>query len=287
MERLKLIKQKDEILELLDNGNTPQQIANIINEDVQCIRSVIKKFRGKILFRPNKGNVHYFDTIDSNSKAYIVGFIAADGAIVSNGGKSLVLTITIKYEDKAVLEFIKSEIGNAHKLLEINRPNSFDKSKNIHHIRYSIADKYIVSALNNLGITQNKSLTMGNIINNIPLEYRDAFIIGYFDGDGSVTTNDKVHPKFSVTENKIKYYPDHSIYAQFRGTKEFLSGICLHLDISDGFIKSYDSIPCLSFANKKDIVKLFNCYKGLQFFYKRKHDKFLERINHVSFDKYK
>ena len=31
---------------------------------------------------------------------------------------------------------------------------------------------------------------MGNIIKNIPYEYRDAFIIGYFDGDGSITVRD-------------------------------------------------------------------------------------------------
>ena len=62
---------------------------------------------------------------------------------------------------------------------------------------------------------------MGNIIENIPYEYRDAFIIGYFDGDGSVSINDKL-----ILHRNGKFYPNHSLYISIRGTKEFLSGIC-------------------------------------------------------------
>ena len=58
-------------------------------------------------------NEHYFEVINSEAKSYIVGFIAADGALVkSSTGNSYYLTITIKYEDKAVLEFIKTIDGN-------------------------------------------------------------------------------------------------------------------------------------------------------------------------------
>lgn len=287
MERLKLINQKDTILELSDKGLTPTQISKVINEDVQCIHSLITRYKGKILYRPDKGNVHYFDSIDSYSKAYIVGFIAADGALVPHSRYSSTLTITIKASDIAVLEFIKSEIGNKHSLKPINNPSSFDKSKITDHVRYNITDRYITAALTNLGITNNKSLSMTNIIENIPIQFRDAFIIGYFDGDGSVSTNNKLHPKYSVREHKIKYNPDHSLYISIRGTEIFLSGICDHLNISKNHIRKYDSIASLNFANKKDVVRLFNCYKNLTFYYKRKYDKFLERINHKSFDKYK
>ena len=267
------------VMNFISEGKTVPEIATLLGINKVTIGSFLRTHGIKL--NPDKGNVHYFDNIDSYAKAYIVGFIAADGALVKTR-TSTTLTITIKYEDKAILEFIKSEIGNEHKLQEIIRPSSFDSSKIIHHIRYTISDRHITQALNKLGITSNKSLSMGNIIKNIPYEYRDAFIIGYFDGDGSVTIRDGQYPN----DRGILCY-DYSLYVQIRGTKDFLSGICNHLKIDTTHIHQNDSIPHLSFASKKDTYRFFQCYKNLPFYYKRKHDKFLQRINHPSYDKYK
>ena len=267
------------VMNFISEGKKVSEIANILGINKVTIGSFLRTHGIKL--NPDKGNVHYFDNIDSYAKAYIVGFIAADGALVKTR-TSTTLTITIKYEDKAILEFIKSEIGNEHKLQEIIRPSSFDLSKIIHHIRYAISDRYITHALNKLGITSNKSLSMGNIIKNIPYKYRDAFIIGYFDGDGSVTIRDGQYPN----DRGILCY-DYSLYIQIRGTKDFLSGICNHLKIDITHIHQNDSIPHLSFASKKDTYRFFQCYKNLPFYYERKYNKFLQRINHPSYDKYK
>ena len=267
------------VMNLISEGKKVTEIANILGINKVTIGSFLRTHGIKL--NPDKGNVHYFDTIDSYAKAYIVGFIAADGALVKKK-TGTALTITIKYEDKAVLEFIKSEIGNEHNLQEIIRPSSFDSSKNIHHIRYTISDRNITIALNKLGITSNKSLSMGNIIKNIPYKYRDAFIIGYFDGDGSITVRDGEYPN-----DRGILCKDYSLYIQIRGTKEFLTGICNHLKIDHSHIHQNDSIPHLSFANKKDTYRFFQCYNNLPFYYERKHDKFLQRINHPSYDKYK
>ena len=267
------------VMNFISEGKTVPEISNILGINKVTIGSFLRTHGIKL--RPDKGNVHYFDSINTYAKAYIVGFIAADGALVKTR-TTTTLTITIKYEDKAVLEFIKSEIGNEHNLQEIIRPSSFNSSKNIHHIRYTISDSNITIALNKLGITSNKSLSMGNIIKNIPYEYRDAFIIGYFDGDGSVAIRDGKYPN-----DKGILYKDYSLYIQIRGTKEFLTGICTHLKIDHSHIHQNNSIPHLSFANKKDTYRFFQCYNNLPFYYERKHDKFLQRINHPSYDKYK
>ena len=267
------------VMNFIAEGKKVPEISNILGINKVTISSFLRTHGIKL--NPDKGNVHYFDTIDSYAKAYIVGFIAADGALVRTR-TTTTLTITIKYEDKAVLEFIKSEIGNEHKLQEIIRPSSFDSSKNIHHIRYTISDRNITKALNKLGIISNKSLSMGNIIKNIPYKYRDAFIIGYFDGDGSVTIRDGEYPN-----NRGILCKDYSLYIQIRGTREFLFGICNHLKIDTSHIHQNDSIPHLSFASKKDTYRFFQCYSNLPFYYERKYNKFLQRINHPSYDKYK
>ena len=229
-------------------------------------------------------NIHYFDVIDSYSKAYILGFIAADGALVKGTTTSSTsLTITVKYEDRAVLYFIKNQLQDINrKLLEIRRKGSFDKTKEIHHIRYTISRRPIINALRKYGITENKSLSMDNILCNIPMKYRNAFIIGYFDGDGSVTVLDRKR-----TNDRGYLCKDYSLYISIRGTQKFLAGMCNHLSIDKSHIRQYDSIPRLAFASKKDVMQFFNCYNNLTFYYKRKYNKFLQRINHSSYDKYK
>lgn len=270
---------KLQIDNLLQQGKRPKEISDILHIKYPTICGYLRNCGYKFL--PDKGNVHYFDIIDSYAKAYIVGFIAADGAIVK-AKTTTTLTITIKYEDRAVLDFIKSEIGNTHELKEIRRPSSYDKTKMIHHIRYAISDNNITKALINLGITPNKSLAMGNIIKNIPYKYRDAFIIGYFDGDGSVTIRDGIHNNSSG-----RLVKDYSLYIQMRGTRDFFLGVCKHLNIDPSHIHKHDSIPQLCFASKKDTYRFYQCYANLPFYYERKHDKFLQRINHHSYDKYK
>lgn len=217
-------------------------------------------------------NEHYFSVIDSPSKAYILGFIAADGSLVkSSTGNSYYLTITIKYEDRSVLDFIQKELNSNYKLLEIRK---ISYGKEVHHIRLQFSNKIITNDLIMYGILPRKSLTMTNIIENIPVEYRDAFIIGYFDGDGSV----------SFISNSIN---NKSMNVQIRGTQDFLSGICNHLDIPITYIHQYDSISQLTITHMKYIVRFFECYQNLQFYYIRKHNKFLKRINEPSYAKYK
>ena len=207
-----------------------------------------------------------------------------DGALVKGTtSSSTSLTITVKYEDRAVLYFIKNQLQDINrKLLEIRRKGSFDKTKEIHHIRYTISRRPIINALRRYGITENKSLSMDNILCNIPMKYRNAFIIGYFDGDGSVTVLDRKR-----TNDRGYLYKDYSLYISIRGTQKFLEGICNHLSIDKSHIRQYDSIPRLAFASKKDVIQFFNCYNSLTFYYKRKYNKFLQRINHSSYDKYK
>lgn len=270
---------KSRILKYLSDGKNPTEISNELNICKPTISSFIRE--SGIRLNPDKGNVHYFDVIDSYAKAYIIGFIAADGSIVKSKTTTS-LTITVKYEDKAILEFIRSEIGSTHKFLEITRPSSYNKDKLVHHIRYCIADRNITSALNNLGILPNKSLTIGNVIENIPYKYRDAFIIGYFDGNGSASIIDGLH-----INNKGKPCMNYLVYVQIRGTRELLTGICEHLGVTINHIHKFDSIPSLSFANKKDVYRFFQCYNNLPFYYERKYDKFLKRINHKSYDKYR
>ena len=228
----------EQIVQLKKSGKSYKEIAEILGLKRESVRGYIKLNHPELqTLKMLRGDLSYFHSIDSYAKAYLVGFIAADGALVKSR-KSVYLTITIKYEDKEVLEFLKNELHDNRKLIEIIRPSSYDPNKIIHHIRFCIGSVEIAKDLQNLGITCNKSLTIGNIIENIPFQFRDAFIIGYFDGDGSVS--------------RISHSPlNRSLNVCIRGTRPFLVGLCNHLNIPLNYIKQYDSIPQLMITNKK------------------------------------
>lgn len=280
---------KDFILKSYQDEPNATKIAKQLGVTQQTVSNFIKYHLNLKSLNPLPGNVNYFSNIDTPSKAYILGFITADGSLTKGkNSKSYYLTITLKRDDKSVLDFIKSEIQNEHRIYNIHRLSSFDKSKMIDHVRFTISHPQITKDLLNLGIVPKKSLTMSNIISNIPYNLRNAFIIGYFDGDGSVSMlSSKGGRKYVKSCDCIKSYPSHNLSINIRGTKDFLNGICEHLDIDPKFIRQYDSIPTLTFANKKDVLKFFKCYNDLDFFLERKYNVFLQKINHSSYDKYK
>ena len=267
---------KEQILTMLKDGLKPSEISKLLNLNYVSTQQMCNRLG--YTFTYNHGNNRYFQNIDTNVKAYMLGFITADGAIVND-----TLTITIHTKDRCILETLKSEIGCENPIREIHTKMSFDCSRQVDHVRFTITDKLIISDLNNLGIYPRKSLTMENIIINIPKEFRKPFIIGYFDGDGSVTLP-KGKVKFQKHTNSYILHPSHCLLVQFRGTKELLLGITNELEIPTHFYQR-DSIGSLIISDKLSVIKFFNCYKDLTFFLRRKYNKFLMRIDHPSFQK--
>jgi hypothetical protein len=58
-------------------------------------------------------NENYFDVIDSHDKAYILGFLFADGC---NNPKKYTISISLQEEDKDILEKMRILIGSEKKL---------------------------------------------------------------------------------------------------------------------------------------------------------------------------
>lgn len=266
----------DKILELAELGNSPYQIAKILNVNKISVNSMLNK-QGKY-FAPKHENIRLFNICDSHVKAYFLGFIAADGALVDNGNSSIVLTITIHRKDVHLLERLKYEFQSNIKIQRITTKMSHtDKNKD--HVRLAISNKGLTEDLYQYGITPRKSLTMPNIIPNIPKEFRKSFILGYFDGDGSVMY--QTQPKIK----KNKTYLPHGLSIGIRGTKEFLQGIVDELGINHYTIR-YDTTHYLFFSKKTEIVKFFDCYKNVDIFLPRKRDRFIERLSHPSWSKF-
>lgn len=126
-------------------------------------------------------NDDYFNDINSDIKAYLLGFLYADGYLASDGR----IGIRLNLKDEEIILKIKSEICPMN-------PVEYTNNQNIKRgpqcsIRFK--SKKIYNRLLDLGFCIKKTKTESKILQNIPLEYKLSFIRGFTDGDGHIQYN--------------------------------------------------------------------------------------------------
>lgn len=131
-------------------------------------------------------NDQYFDVIDSQDKAYILGFLCADGY---NGISKGTVTMSLQEDDYEILEKIRLLLDSTKPLEFLDYSNKTDfgyQYKN--QYRLTIHSSHMCKTLYDYGIVPNKSnvLLFPSVI---PLNLYSHFIRGYFDGDGSLFYN--------------------------------------------------------------------------------------------------
>lgn len=129
-------------------------------------------------------NENYFSEIDKPEKAYWLGFIAADGNIYRREGHQGQLQISIKDKDVELLIFLKKEIESDH---PIKHQQDARRTQTIMATITIVSDILVNNLLDiGIGIRKTFDLDVEQIFRNIPFEYHNSFILGYFDGDGSI-----------------------------------------------------------------------------------------------------
>ena len=151
-------------------------------------RTLAKHFRElgiEIVNKQNcsKFNEHIFDIIDSEEKAYWLGFIWADGYI-SNSPNNLNVKTVYQFE-------LSLGLKDVEHLIKFKNFMSYSKDITIdsYRCRFMVANKHLWNTLNSYGCTPKKSLTLKFPNENIfkSTDLIRHFIRGYFDGDGCIT----------------------------------------------------------------------------------------------------
>lgn len=201
----------------------------------------------------------YFEKIDSPNKAYILGFLFADGCITF--GK--VLTVSATEKNLESLKILKKELKSEKDIQKLLNKQGYGKGK--YHYRFSVTNKKIYDDLYNLGMVPKKSLSCQYPSREVlPQKYDRDFIRGYFDGNGSVYKPNNI----SFTSGS------HDILESIRQilNKEFDSQAKLHPYSNKN---AYD----LKYGGKNQIVKIYHYfYDDAELFLKRKKDIFEEII---------
>jgi hypothetical protein len=158
----------------------------------------------KVNHHPNL-KINYFKTINTKEKAYWLGFLAADAYITNTR-----LSLQLGEKDRNLLyKFVEIIGANKEKITEYENKNYQSPSK---RIIFELFNKKFVTNLTNLGFKSPKSYNLN--FPNFKNEGLDmAFVLGYFDGDGTAGTTEittcsknfliQIIKKFNI-KNKIK-----------------------------------------------------------------------------------
>jgi intein/homing endonuclease len=201
-------------------------------------------------------NLSYFDKIDTPSKAYILGFIYADGCNTRSG-----LQIGIQENDKEVLDFIKKELGISNELRYIKPYKDTWKAK----WELSVKSIDLSKSLTNVGCPPAKSLIL-EFPSFIPDDLMSHFIRGYFDGDGCLFVNKKGYFSLSFIS----------------GSKAFIDGLSSYISQKTGVsFNRYEGKAYSIFTGKQAAVKsiLNYIYTDSEFSMERKYKKACLLIN--------
>lgn len=188
------LKLADEFL------NTEISLTKMADREKTTRQTLSKKFKELGIEIINKQNATkfdetVFDVIDTEEKAYWLGFIFADGSIRSIEGQ-----IKPKYTLEVSLKGLDIEhLRKFNKFMKASKEIKITKSKcgnkEFDRYRWIITNKHLWNTLYKLGCTSNKSLSLEFPENNI---FRDTslirhFIRGYFDGDGCISRHINVN----------------------------------------------------------------------------------------------
>ena len=180
------------ILKLYDSGKTGNQISEILNLDRSYIFKIINRYSKtrdasncKIQYKIDDS---VFESIDSEEKAYWLGFLYADGYLNDSRNS---ITLALSNIDIDTLLRFKSFLKSDKKI----RRNNDNSSKVV------IENKKVYKDLIEKGLHQSKTHTIK--FPNIVGDLKRHFIRGYFDGDGCITYGKKLskYATISIVSN--------------------------------------------------------------------------------------
>lgn len=206
----------------------------------------------------------YFDNIDTMNKAYLLGFLAADGFVTNRNE----IGIGVAKKDKAVVEFFQSELKSNKPIREIENNGSGS-----YELR--IQNNMLAEQLKKYDIVPRKSLIINikEVIEKAKLseEQISVFLLGYFDGDGCIslahrqdTNKEYFEMNVTGTYETVNYFKNYFGYGTITKRNNDESNNYT-LQLSNNFSTIY---KCLS--------KIYKYKNKIMFCFERKYNLFVK-----------
>ena len=202
-------------------------------------------------------NVDYFKNIDTEDKAYWLGFIYADGCVTKDHKKLIInLSPVDIYHLKLFNDCINSDYHISYQ-------------DNNRYVSLSISNKQFVENLIDKGCVPRKSLILQFPDEwQVPKHLLRHFIRGYFDGDGCL------HTSMNKRKNKPRAYLECEV--NFLGTYDMLNGIIANIPLNNIEIKEFGKIYKFRVHSRQNIVTLLDyLYEDSYFYLQRKYQTYI------------
>lgn len=195
------------------SGEAYKHIADAVGITCKQLRGWLKNHMPDMKSRRRKFNTDYFTSINTETKAYYLGFIYADGWIYKNIDLGTYeFAMELQDKDSYILDELSKELGgvhavtHSHKSIKIHN-NKFVSECDMAKIR--VYSKDIVEDLNANGIDFNKTKTgVFPVVND---DMFLPFLKGYIDGDGCIHKMSERHLGVhitSATKKVLEYVND-------------------------------------------------------------------------------
>lgn len=255
----KYILDNQKIIDMYLSGGYLKSIGRELLLDPSVVKRILKENNIPIRvedYRKYKIREDFFDVVDTEEKAYMLGFLFADGN-VSNKNNRYNICLTLSEYDKDILHVFANYIFIENADNQVKTFKSKQPPCNLYS-NININSKHMVSKLIELNCVPKKSLILQfpKQINNEIISKH--WIRGYFDGDGCITKNNYLFSITSTLEvcSKIKSIMDAQLNTN------------LH-------IYKYKNIYRLSAHGRNKIIEIFKwLYLDATVFLKRKYDIF-------------
>lgn len=253
--------QYEQAKELYKQGKSLRQIGELLNinrkelskkfkEDNIIIRDPNKNSKGKAK-RFKEVDETIFETIDTEEKAYWLGFLYADGYVNDKQ-----VELALKAEDLEHIKKFKNFMKSEHKISYKENANAY---------RITICSSKIASDLRALGCVQAKSLILTfPTEQQVPKHLIHHFMRGYFDGDGCISYGQGQY-RLSVlgTSDFLDEYENYILNTLNRTNRNKR--------------KPNGSALSIQYAGTEQVYKIYNfLYKDATIYLKRKYNKFLK-----------
>lgn len=148
---------------------------------------------------------NYFSNIDTQQKAYWLGFLFTDGS-VDHYHKTGRIRLQLQNQDQEILEQFKED-------LQLDCQIIYDKRPNKKCCSIEFTNEQIFNDLNTYGIIPNKTYDTHHLpFDKIPNELKPAFILGLLDGDGGLSCSQNYST--DVTLNFTTYHQSVALELQ-------------------------------------------------------------------------
>lgn len=162
------------------------------------IRTRAEQTRCSNMKRALTCNNQYFSKIDSINKAWLLGFLMSDGTVRKERNE---IKIGLSSIDREILEKIKEELKISRPILDYETNNGF----NISQLAWTSFQQKQDLAF--YGIVPNKTY-LENHLPNFDKKYKLAYILGFLDGDGSISIDKENHLRIRFFSYRIELLED-------------------------------------------------------------------------------